>query len=221
MRATRINRGGLAVALILVASLTSTVSADMVFNTGNNQYTNVNIQADQSAMTILANVDSDANNVITFRGADAGPSFVPIVLHGQHGVAFVEAFNPVDTIYRFTIRADSNHYITAADWKLDAAPPVDGTVSFLAYDSGGNLIPPVGGLNTFAISHNGQNPYGFTTTNGSLVRTLVIESTVPMLDIKQVSVNTAVPEPGSVALLGLGGCLLVARRFVRRRCQPA
>ena len=135
----------------------------------------------------------------------------PITLHGQHGVAFVEAFNPVDQVYRLTIRAEVGYAFSDIDWKLDAVPPLDGLVTFTAYDVCKAIISLNSGTDTFFFDHNGQNPFHAHADAATPIAMLVIDSTVPILDIKQVSVNL-VPGPSALAA---GGMLAVA--FGRRR----
>ena len=81
-----------------------TAGAAVEFQTGNIQYTNVNIVADQDAFTITAHIDALPVHVY-FDGYGAGPAYPATMLHGQHGVAFVEAFNPLDDLFRLTLTA--------------------------------------------------------------------------------------------------------------------
>lgn len=151
-------------------------------------------------------------------------SSTQILLHGQHGVAFIAPANATDTMLSLTITAQPGAGFTAMNFSLDAAPPNDGQVEFFAFDSSNNLIPVSSGTNTFPFSHTGENPFVVTTDNGSVIQRLLIESvatgspsvTAPIADLKQVSVNlAAVPEPSSLVLVG-AGCLLGLGYAVRR-----
>jgi PEP-CTERM motif len=124
--------------------------------------------------------------------------------------------------------------ITGMDWALDAYP--FGTagafqVQFTAYTntnsdgSGGTALAPTGGLgsDTFTMT-NGQNQYfAITVGAGESFSRLHIAVLDPnhvfsgLSDIKQVSVEGAgvgpnIPEPGTLALLGLGMVGLAASR---------
>jgi hypothetical protein len=99
------------------------------------------------------------------------------------------------------------------DWKLDGMPPSDGSGTFDALDSLGVSIP-LGSQATFPLDHNGQNPFSLTTTNGPYVHKLIITSTVPMNDLKQLSVDL-VPLPNALAM-GTCGLVLTAWRLRRR-----
>lgn len=193
---------------VTVGLSASAVSAGVVFQTGNIQYTNVNIAADIHAFTVVGEVDH-LGVYVFFEGFGAAPTRPPVELHGQHGVAFIEAQHPAEELFMLTLQADVGYAFANVDWKLDAVPPNDGFVSFSAFDAGGNLI---GSSADFAFSHNGQNPFHLHADANTPVFKLVMTSTVPILDLKQVSVNL-VPSPGTMG--GLALSLLVATR--RRR----
>jgi MYXO-CTERM domain-containing protein len=206
---------GVALGLCLAAGLAcsvgiSTASAAVQFQTGNIQYTNVNFASEAHGFTVTGEVDH-LGVFVDFNGYGAGPGFSPVELHAQHGVAFVEAFNPADQLFRLTMRAQAGYAFSNIDWKLDAFPPDDGFVTFAALDSADNPIAVVGGLDTFAISHNGENPFHVHADVGTPIYTLVITSTVPLHNMKQVSVEV-VPTPGAASLLGVAGVALARRR---------
>lgn len=187
------------------------------FQTGNIQYTNINFAADSHGYTIVGEVDHTGISVYFNGFGSPSPDFVanqPIMLHGQHGVAFVEPFNPADLLYRITITAQTGYAFRNMDWKLDAVPPNDGWVTFTALDAMSNPIALSAGTDTFAFNHNGQNPFnGHAESDfGSYISTLVITSTVPIMDIKQVSVDIVpIPAPSAAAGLLLG-LIATARR---------
>lgn len=195
-----------------IAAATGGVFATGVqYQTGNIQYTNVNIAADSHGFTIYGEVDA-TGVMVAFNGYGAGPGYAPVELHGQHGVAFVEAYNPADNLFRITVTAQPGWAFANMDWKLDAVPPNDGTVAFSAYDTNGAAIPAIGG-NSFFFGHNGQNPFHLHADADSPVAMLVIDSTVPILDLKQVSVDLVpIPAPGALALSAGGLCVLLRRR---------
>lgn len=209
--------------LLVVASVglfATGASAAVVYNTGNHQYTNVNIDSDQHGFTILGEVDHTGIHV-AFDGF--GPSPFPAVeLHGQHGVAFLEAYNPADLMHRITITAPPGYGFTAVDWKLDAMPPEDGLIQFTSLDAMGAVIPLASGTDTFVFQHDGENPFNADahTDAGTFISVLQITSiatsgpspvVVPIHTLKQVSLNLVpIPEPVSVSLVGL--LLLLPRK---------
>ncbi|MCE7974865.1 MAG: hypothetical protein DYG92_11190 [Leptolyngbya sp. PLA1] len=202
---------------MLAASVGSLVGvagagAGVVYQTGNIQYTNVNIAAATDAFTIQGEVDS-TGVFVYFDGFDA--SGTAIELHGQHGVAFVEPRHATDSLFRVTITAQTGWAFANVDWKNDALPPNDGLLTFSALDFQGNTIPLSSGTDTFAFSHNGQNPFHAHADAATPIWRLIIDSTVPMMDLKQVSVDLVqIPAPGALALAGLG-VLTLCRRGAR------
>lgn len=218
MQTTRILGSCGVAAAATVLGMAAAASAGVVYDTRNIQYTNVNVAADQHAYTVIGEV-GHTGVMVAFDGYGPDP-FMACELHGQHGVAFVEAFNPTDIMHRMTMTAQAPWGFTAADWKLDAAPPFDGLIKFTAYDSSGNVLPVSSGSDTFPFGHNGQNPFNVTVVadGGSIISKLEMTSIptggpssviAPILDLKEVSVNVAlVPEPATVlttvGLLALG-----------------
>lgn len=198
---------------VAVVLMHGTSNAGLVFSTQNHQYTNVNINAETTALAIQGEVGNTGIQV-TFNGYGVGPGFTPLSIHGQHGVAFIEPASTPPDMYRLTITAQSGWGFSAMDWKLDAG--ANGNVTFTGLDSNNNSIPLTSGTNTFAFSATGANPFNVVADGGSLISTLVVESTVPITHIQQVSVNiTAVPEPSSVVTFGI---LAIAAYFpIRRR----
>ncbi len=199
-----------AAAFLLALAPASAAMAGIVFQTGNIQWTNVNIAAEQSAMTIEGEVDH-LGVAVYFNGYGATPLSAPVMLHGQHGVAFVEAFSPTDFIYRLTIRAQAGYAFSDMDWKLDAVPPFNGLVTFTAYDALNAVIPLNSGSSTFAFDHNGENPFHAHADASTPIAMLVIDSTVPIQNLKQLSVNL-VPGPSALAAGGLFALALGHRR---------
>ncbi|MEQ1827169.1 MAG: hypothetical protein ABL921_14535 [Pirellula sp.] len=212
----------LGVMFIFIAGVFSqgTSHADLVFSTGNIQYTNVNVNAEATAMTIMGEVGNTGVQVL-FNGFGVGPTPTQLTLHGQHGVAFIEPATPSPQMYKLTVTAQSGWGFSAMDWKLDAVPGSNGTLNFTGLDSNNNAIPLSSGTSSFTFDANGQNPFNVMTNGGSLISTLVIESTIPIAHMRQLSVNiTAVPEPSSIVtfgLLGMAAYLPLRRKFARMR----
>lgn len=215
----------IAAVLGLGVAATSSVRAEGIFyDTGNVQFTNVNIASDTDAVNIFGEV-GNTGYIVQFNGFGATPyPNSPILLHGQHGVAFVEPFHtnpdPVPLMLQISLTG-VNGFFTAGDFKLDTLPATsDGIVTFQAFDPSGNLIPLSSGTSSFVIDQNGQNAYHFTTDPGTLVKTLLITSSIPLADIKQVSLE-AVPEPASLVLFGLGGGVATLSVAMKRRKSRA
>ena len=217
-----------ALALPLVAAAAPPALATIVFQTGNQQYTNVNIAADTNAMAIIGDIGNTGVQM-TFNTM-IGPDGTTLVeMHGQNGVAYVESYadsltNNHTGFSSITLTPEAGYGFTAGDFKLDQlnslATPL-GTVTFIGEDHGVPEAPV-----TMSIDQNGQNPYNFYTLNGELVTSLTI--TVPttdlLVDIKQVSVGVAeIPEPSSLAVFagGLGLLPLAARRPWKRAARRA
>lgn len=206
--------------LLAALALTSApASATILFTTGNQQYTNVNIAADTNANTI----DGEIGNTgigMTFNTMIGPDGSSQVEMHGQHGVAFVESYydsinSPHTGFSSITMTAQAGTGWTAGDFKLDQLNSLTGptgSVTLKGIDQNGNQTST-----TMSISQNGQNPYQFTTADNEIVTDIIISvATTDLLqDIKQVSLNaTYIPEPLTVSLLGTG---LVALGAVRRR----
>ena len=219
-----------ALALPLVAAAAPPALATIVFQTGNQQYTNVNIAADTNAMTIIGDIGNTGVQM-TFNTMIGPDGTAQVEMHGQNGVAYVESYadsltstNNHTGFSSITLTPEAGYGFTAGDFKLDqlnslAAP--SGTVTFAGEDHGVPEAPVA-----MSIAQTGQNPYNFYTLNGELVTSLTI--TVPttdlLVDIAQVSVGVAeIPEPSSLAVFagGLGLLALAAHRPWKRAARRA
>ncbi len=193
--------------------------ATVIFQTGNQQYTNVNIAADVNALSIVGSIGGTGLQM-TFENMIGPDGKTQVEMHGQHGVAFVESYSDSQSSAQnhtgfssITLMAQTGYGFTAGDFALDelnsGANP--GTVTFNGIDQFGNPNTA-----TFSMG-NGQNQYNFYTQNGEIVTSLVITAPTTSLlqDIKQVSVNAAaIPEPSTLASAGIG---LAALGWFRRR----
>ncbi len=197
--------------------------ATVIFQTGNQQYTNVNIAADTNALSIIGDIKNTGLQM-TFENMIGPDGQTKVAMHGQHGVAFVESYAdslPGATNTGFsslTLMAQAGYGFTAGDFALDelTGGSNPGSVTFNGIDQFGNPNTSI-----FSMRVNGQNPYNFYTLNGEIVTSLVITAPLTSLlqDIKQVSVNVApIPEPATLASVGLGLALL---RWSRRRDEEA
>ena len=186
--------------------------ATVIFQTGNQQYTNINIAATAQAWSVVGSIGNTGLQM-TFENMIGPDGSTQVEMHGSHGTASVESYHdslpsvPHTGFSSLTLMAQTGYGFTAGDFALDelnsGAKP--GSVTFNGIDQFGNP-----NTETFSMSTNGQNQYNFYTLNGEKVTSLVISTPLTSLlqDIKAVSVNVApiapIPEPATLALIGLG-----------------
>jgi len=213
--------GGAVLALLAIQP----ASASTFIQTGNQQYTNVNIAADVDALSVVGDI-GNTGITMTFENMIGPDGSTQVAMHGQHGVAFVESFADSQSstthtgFSSITLRPQAGYGFTAGDFaldQLDSLTSPTGVVTLTALDQFGNSYSN----NTLGISQSGENHYNFFTQNGELVTllTITVATTDLLQDIKQVSVDvSAVPLPAALPLFatGLGVMGLLARRRKRK-----
>ena len=199
-------------------------AATIIFTTGNQTYTNVNIVAASDVSSCLGDI-GNTGFTMTFQDMIGPDGTTQVTMQCEHGVSAVESFadsQPSATHTGFssiTLVAEPNTAWTAGDFSLDQLNSLTsptGFVTFSGVDQFGNPTST-----TLAIDQNGQNPYNFTTANGELVTSILISvpTTDLLQDIKQVSLNAVpIPEPGMLTLVGVGllGVAVFPLRIGRR-----
>lgn len=215
--------GLLSVASVLVATQSS--NAAIIFQSGNQQYDNVNIAADIDALSIVGAI-SGTPDTMTFNTMIGPNCSTQVSEHGQHGVAFVES--TADSLPGATHTGFCSLHLTAqpgtswfaGDFALDQL--VDNPGSVFATFSGINF-------STFTTSlpfdTHGQSQYNFLGTAGEQItdlRIFVTSTDNLMQDIKQVSLGvTGYPIPEPLTLSIFGGGLVGAAALRRRNAKKA
>ena len=109
-------------ATILIAM--QEADATVIFQTGNQQYTNVNIAADANALFVVGDIGNTGLQM-TFENMIGPDGTTQVTMHGQHGMAFVESYLdslPSATHTGFsslTLMAQAGYGFTAGDFALD------------------------------------------------------------------------------------------------------
>ena len=119
-----------------------------------------------------------------------------------------------------------NLWFTQFEANLNVLKPArghaSGTVTITAYDSTGAAT-----VAQHAIGSQGNNFFNIVSTDGDLLRAVLIETTVGLADVRQIRVGGvvdgsseegSVPEPAELFLLGAG--LLALSHRLRRRFRP-
>lgn len=170
-------------------------SPGVIFQTGNQQFTNVNIAADTDALSIIGDIGNTGLQM-TFDTMIGPDGTTQVTMHGQHGVAFVQSFadsqpGATDTGFAsITLTAQAGYGFTGGDFELDQLNQLPSPTGILSLQ-GIDQFSGVSTNNTLGISENGQNPYNFYTTGREVATSIVITvATSDLLeDIKQVSLN--------------------------------
>jgi hypothetical protein len=205
------------------------VSAAIIVQVGNAQYTNVNIAAATDANSITGVIGNTGNTLIFSNMI--GPDFSTTVEeHGANGVAFVESFADAQPGARntgfssITLTPQSGTALTAGDFSLNQVNNnASGNVT-LRFTGTGFSSPFTTAI---PLDANGLTQINFTTTGGEDITGLTISvanSTNLLQDIRQVSVTSVsnVPEPAAWSLLLVGfGALGFAMRGARKRGRTA
>ena len=214
-------RIALAAGTALGLAAISPAFADVTFTTGNQQYTNVNMDA-QTGSTASGQIGSTGPSV-TFENMVSG--VVDDTIHAGNGVAFIQnndttaGFSSVDMV------AQSGTGWTAGDFKLDllnsvTCPSAGCFVSFTTLEADGSTK-----ISKLLIKDNGQSPYQFTTSLGEIVTMITFGTEDPTLlaDIKQVSLQATnvVPLPGALPLFATGLAGLGMLNWRRKRKAAA
>lgn len=194
--------------------------AGIIYGTGNQQGTNVNLPTSSAQTTITGTVNNTGIDV-TFNGFDNLNN--ALLLDSKSGGATISANDKNANFSSITFTAEAGFAFTAGDFNLSTKSKDAGNLYFFAYDANNNLITPTG-TNTFAWV-NGSGIFNFNTDAGSLVSSFKIVSDLDMEDFKSLSVNAqsiqSVPEPTStLAFAGVAAmCGLYRLRRRNRKTE--
>jgi hypothetical protein len=212
---------------LLVATHASS-SASILFQTGNQQYNQVNLTSTApTAYTVLGHVRDIANALVEvqFRGYGSDQQS-PVLLRSRNGAASIERVT-AGSLYQLVISVEPGFVMTAGDFALDQENRLpDGSVSFAAYTYDDKLVDqdPASPA-SFLLRAKGQNVFNFTAVKPDGVTKLVITSLQPLADFKQLTLEVedpplpeSAPEPGSLlTLAGVFSCWPLLHRRKRSR----
>ena len=198
-------------AAALFCGLVGHAQADLILTAGNNPGDTDNVVFNPCdnevlgpALTVSGCLNTGHATVVNITGTEN------LVANG--GQASVQA--AVGTFDAFTINfADPSLGFTRLIFNPDA--DVDGFANFQAVDQFGNVF----NFNNVPLDGQGQNFFTLSSANGQVAVSFSLISTVTSqienLDQVRLAAANIVPEPGSLALLGIG--LLVVAGLTRRR----
>ena len=189
--------------------------ADFTFDTSNiPSAKNINLQSATDVATVLGETQQVVNgNPVMVMFGNAG-----VHLDASNGAATISATGSKNTFTTLTATIQSGFGVTDMDFKLQPnnANLATDFVTLVAYDQFGNMTTS---QNLLFTNKNGENDFAVHAINGELLTQLVITSTVALNSAKQFSVLgvRAVPEPSSIAMLGIGTVAMGLTAYRRRR----
>ena len=191
--------------ICVLCALAAASQADITFTAGNHPQVDENVQFNDPGLLMSgALVQGDTNmtsTIIDFYGAGED------LTTPNSGQARIEAADGGLTDLTMAVHAGQAYdSFTSIILNLNASK--DGQVTLTANDGTTDFS------STFNIDKNGQNFFTITAINGETIKTFSLSSTVDLSDVRQVRVGVAqaVPEPASMAALGLGALGILKRR---------
>lgn len=183
--------------IVLLASACAALShADFIFGTGDSGTDqNVLFNDGLTGTSILAQTNQAGYDIL-FTSTES-------LLTQANGAAKLEAAD--GSLADLVIAGVPGILFTALSFNANALE--DGSLTVIV--NGNALI-----THTFALDKNGENRVFVNATGTDTITSLAFVSTVGISDLKQVRVGgvQAVPEPASMAALGLGALGLLKRR---------
>lgn len=201
----------------IVLALGGQARADFTFDTNNiPSADNINLVDASAVITVYGSTQQQVNghNVnVVFDQADH-------LLDASHGAAGITASGSHEHFSTLTATFEAGYGVTDLDFKLQPDSAVIGTdyVIVTAYDQFGGSVTSA---HLPFLTKSGENDFSVHGINGELITKIEWTSTAAINSQKQFSVVgvRTVPEPGSIALMGVGG--LGAWVLRRRRSLPS